>query len=185
MQTRFVAFTTSYNGISNVLQNEALVGKAFNPSSTAKPPESKKFTAIWDTGATGTVITRKVVDDCGLKPIGVAKVHTASGESLTQVYLASIFLPNRVVFPQLRVIEGEIAGNAEVLIGMDIISKGDFAVTNLNNKTLFTFRIPSIETIDFVRKAPATPITRPPNKVGRNDPCPCGSGKKYKKCCGR
>jgi len=23
------------------------------------------------------------------------------------------------------------------------------------------------------------------NKVGRNDPCPCGSGKKYKKCCGQ
>jgi uncharacterized protein YecA (UPF0149 family) len=22
------------------------------------------------------------------------------------------------------------------------------------------------------------------SKVGRNDPCPCGSGKKYKKCCG-
>ena len=22
-------------------------------------------------------------------------------------------------------------------------------------------------------------------KVGRNDPCPCGSGKKYKECCGR
>jgi radical SAM superfamily enzyme YgiQ (UPF0313 family) len=24
-----------------------------------------------------------------------------------------------------------------------------------------------------------------PNKIGRNDPCPCGSGKKYKQCCGR
>ena len=23
------------------------------------------------------------------------------------------------------------------------------------------------------------------DKVGRNDPCPCGSGKKYKKCCGK
>jgi len=23
----------------------------------------------------------------------------------------------------------------------------------------------------------------PDEKVGRNDPCPCGSGKKYKKCC--
>jgi len=23
------------------------------------------------------------------------------------------------------------------------------------------------------------------NKVGRNQPCPCGSGKKYKKCCGQ
>jgi hypothetical protein len=25
---------------------------------------------------------------------------------------------------------------------------------------------------------------RPGEKIGRNDPCPCGSGKKYKKCCG-
>ncbi len=31
--------------------------------------------------------------------------------------------------------------------------------------------------------APAQPIVRG-EKVGRNDPCPCGSGKKYKKCCG-
>ncbi|HBJ59566.1 MAG TPA: hypothetical protein DDY72_03740 [Verrucomicrobia bacterium] len=29
------------------------------------------------------------------------------------------------------------------------------------------------------------PVTREEPKVGRNDPCPCGSGKKYKKCCGR
>ena len=30
-----------------------------------------------------------------------------------------------------------------------------------------------------------TPIRRTQKKVGRNDPCPCGSGKKYKRCCGR
>jgi hypothetical protein len=30
------------------------------------------------------------------------------------------------------------------------------------------------------------PVARPaPRAVGRNDPCPCGSGKKYKRCCGR
>ncbi|MGM0426365.1 MAG: preprotein translocase subunit SecA [Thermodesulfobacteriota bacterium] len=29
-----------------------------------------------------------------------------------------------------------------------------------------------------------TPVKRKAKKVGRNDPCPCGSGKKYKKCCG-
>ncbi|MBQ3344223.1 MAG: preprotein translocase subunit SecA [Kiritimatiellae bacterium] len=37
-------------------------------------------------------------------------------------------------------------------------------------------------------RAPAGPVGRPPQAVqavGRNDPCPCGSGKKYKKCCGR
>ena len=27
------------------------------------------------------------------------------------------------------------------------------------------------------------PVRREATKVGRNDPCPCGSGKKYKKCC--
>ena len=33
----------------------------------------------------------------------------------------------------------------------------------------------------------AAKVVRKPatsSKVGRNDPCPCGSGKKYKKCCG-
>jgi len=31
---------------------------------------------------------------------------------------------------------------------------------------------------------PAAPVRRDTPKVGRNDPCPCGSGRKYKKCCG-
>lgn len=31
----------------------------------------------------------------------------------------------------------------------------------------------------------STPYVRKDPKVGRNDPCPCGSGKKYKKCCGQ
>ncbi|ASW44381.1 SEC-C metal-binding domain-containing protein [Clostridium isatidis] len=31
----------------------------------------------------------------------------------------------------------------------------------------------------------ASVVVRNENKIGRNDPCPCGSGKKYKKCCGK
>jgi len=31
----------------------------------------------------------------------------------------------------------------------------------------------------------AQPFTRAGEKVGRNDPCPCGSGKKYKQCHGK
>ncbi len=34
-------------------------------------------------------------------------------------------------------------------------------------------------------KAPEQPFVRPGQKIGRNDPCPCGSGKKYKQCHGR
>jgi pentatricopeptide repeat protein len=37
------------------------------------------------------------------------------------------------------------------------------------------------EDFDFSREEP---IHRESPKIGRNDPCPCGSGKKYKKCCG-
>ncbi|WP_298030213.1 preprotein translocase subunit SecA [uncultured Desulfovibrio sp.] len=37
---------------------------------------------------------------------------------------------------------------------------------------------------DEARPAKSTPVKAAP-RVGRNDPCPCGSGKKYKKCCGR
>jgi len=33
--------------------------------------------------------------------------------------------------------------------------------------------------------APAMPVVREEQKVGRNDDCPCGSGKKFKKCCGQ
>jgi preprotein translocase subunit SecA len=44
---------------------------------------------------------------------------------------------------------------------------------------------PSPETPGAAPNVPASqPQTQGP-KVGRNDPCPCGSGKKYKKCCGR
>ncbi len=40
---------------------------------------------------------------------------------------------------------------------------------------------PSPPPVEYV---PPQPFVRQP-KIGRNDPCPCGSGKKYKKCCGK
>ena len=46
-----------------------------------------------------------------------------------------------------------------------------------------------LERVRGSRPVPPAPQRRPPgdadNKIGRNDPCPCGSGKKYKKCHGR
>jgi len=193
MQIPVVAFTSSYLGRSNVLANKVYISQAFAPSSTpiSRPPNAKQYTAIWDTGATTSVITEKVANDCGLRPVSRAKVYHAKGESTTAVYLASVFLPSKVAFPQLRMIEGIIAGDAEVLIGMDVIGQDDFAVTNKDGKTVFSFRMPSIERIDFAEQVKQKPtvaapqISKPSPKVGRNAPCPCGSGKKYKKCCGK
>ncbi len=52
------------------------------------------------------------------------------------------------------------------------------------------FQHQSTENLNYAGgEASSEPKTQQPikkeNKVGRNDPCPCGSGKKYKKCCGR
>ena len=38
---------------------------------------------------------------------------------------------------------------------------------------------------DNKKKNNSSPFIRSEKKVGRNDPCPCGSGKKYKHCCGK
>lgn len=43
----------------------------------------------------------------------------------------------------------------------------------------------AVETSTNYEESDNNPIQRKEEKVGRNDPCPCGSGKKYKACCGR
>jgi len=97
-------------------------------------------------------------------------------------------LPQGVGIPYLKVTEGDLPTNTDVLIGMDIITTGDFVITNKNWRTTFSFRIPSIEYIEFINEKTINakpPVKRSTPKVGRNDPCPCGSGKKYKDCCGK
>jgi len=178
-------FTSFYPGRSNVLINEVSVAAAHSPSELSKDTIYKNFFAIWDTGATNTVITERVVKDCGLRPISMAKIYHPGGETKdANVYFVNIRLPNKVEVYNLRATEGILRGKADVLVGMDIIGKGDFAVTNYDGKTVFSFRIPSIEQIDFIKqlRKENKPVRVPP-KVGRNAPCPCGSGKKYKNCC--
>ena len=180
------AFNIEYSGITNALVSEILISAAFDPSNPPDESQARKYPAIWDTGATNSVITLKVAQECNLKPIGVTKVNTANGTCLSNVYWAGIWLPNKVHIPQLKVTEGTISGAVEVLIGMDIIHMGDFAVTNKDGKTNFTFRIPSLECLNFVKNQPTAIYSgnKTLSKIGRNQLCPCGSGKKFKKCCG-
>ncbi len=54
----------------------------------------------------------------------------------------------------------------------------------LNDSILSFSGIASVLAANLARsEAEFTPYIREEPKVGRNDPCPCGSGKKYKKCC--
>lgn len=38
---------------------------------------------------------------------------------------------------------------------------------------------------EIIREFKKSKIYHAPVKIGRNEPCPCGSGKKYKNCCGK
>ncbi|MEW6267619.1 MAG: anaerobic sulfatase maturase [Thermodesulfobacteriota bacterium] len=51
-------------------------------------------------------------------------------------------------------------------------------------KRFFTQARPFVAQLAVLRgPPPASPETADRSKIGRNDPCPCGSGRKYKKCC--
>jgi len=184
MVTKICSFTRIHTkGIARTLLSNVHVSETYN---TANRPENliiKKYTAIWDTGATHSVITKKVMMECKLWPSGMTKVSHAGGESTSNTYFVNIYLPNRVEVCGVRVTEGVLIGSVDVLIGMDIISKGDFAVTNKDKITAFSFRIPSMQRIDFANYVYKEKSTKPVKQIGRNDPCPCGSGKKYKHCC--
>ena len=107
---------------------------------------------LWDTGATCTAISTDVVTRLNLIAVGRMTIHTPSGSKDTNVYLVDIALPNNVVIQDVQVCDSEIgAQGIDLLIGMNIISRGDFAVTTSNGRTSFTFRMPSAGRIDFVK----------------------------------
>lgn len=88
------SFTITANSILRVLQSDCAIGPAFIGPDAEQlgPPDLKNYKAIWDTGATGSVITQKVVDDLGLKPIGMTMAHGVQGQHMTEVFLVCMGL---------------------------------------------------------------------------------------------
>ncbi|MDR0971068.1 MAG: SEC-C domain-containing protein [Bacteroidales bacterium] len=186
-----LSFTLKHTGRANALYTPCHISQAFNPNNKESHKPFKEYRALWDTGATNSVITKKVVEELNLPLISKTLTSTAShSELLVNVYMINIGLPNNVMIGPIRVTEGLLSG-MDMLIGMDIISLGDFAITQKDNKTTFSFQIPSTHDIDFVQENKEekdvnahTPIVKE-KEPNRNDPCPCGSGKKYKHCHGK
>lgn len=154
-----------------MLTNECGVSVSFDPQSGDPMPTVHKYTAIWDTGATGTVITQKIIDDCGLVATGMTRMHGVGGAiSNVETFLVNIYLPNKVAIPEMRVCKGDLGGGADILIGMNVITLGDFAITNPGGDTQFSFRVPGHGDIDFVRETAKDNARRAAmNKKGPNN----------------
>lgn len=179
MDNMIHAFTVSHDGSVNKLINNATI--IYNGI------EYKTDCAQWDTGATNTCISMRVVRDLNLVPIGKVNIQTPSGSATRNEYRVDIKLQNENVYIEnVYVIDSEIEQQGiDILIGMNIINLGDFSVSNYQGKTVFTFRTPSIAKTDYVQAIRNSKTIKKSEKTMPNDSCPCGSGKKYKKCCGK
>lgn len=149
-KTQVFGFSTRYNNLSNVLINDCGIHSAVADPEQTNPNSlnPRIYKAIRDTGATNTCITEKVAVECGLPVIGTAEVHHANGKDTVDVFLASLYLPNGVATPVIRVNKAKLV-NADILIGMDIIGQGDFAISNFKGITQFSFRMPSLMHMDL------------------------------------
>ena len=126
--------------------------------------------AIWDTGATASVITENVVKALGLIPTGMSHVNTTNGIAVQSTYIIDIVLPHGLRITDVTVTGATaLSGGCEVLIGMDIITLGDLSVTHYKGCTCMSFRIPSMHEIDYVKSLnfKLTPIV-PAGKAGSN-----------------
>ncbi|MBI5731623.1 MAG: SEC-C domain-containing protein [Ignavibacteriales bacterium] len=174
------SFTLKGNGLVFVLSTPLEISDINSPGN--------KFSTrgIWDTGASGTVITQEVVDALKLKPTGIATVNTASeSNKRTVTFDINLHFSSNLTIRIIKANLGKVIPGIGCLIGMDVICLGDFSITNHQQKTCMTFRIPSLHEIDY-RKNPTLKIPFMTDEVPeRNEPCNCGSGKKYKNCHGK
>ena len=89
------AFPTRYEGRSLRLTSEVEIFPAHDPSEPI--PQGKTYQALYDTGATHSAISPKVVSDLQLASIGATNVGVGGGALTTTSHLVNIALPNRVM----------------------------------------------------------------------------------------
>jgi len=87
---QFHALTIKYNGVTNRIVTEVGLTPAFDPAQyrNEKPPyQIIGKQALWDTGATNSVISPETVKELNLTPVGIANVIHYGGTSQRNTYL--------------------------------------------------------------------------------------------------
>ena len=108
--------------------------------------------SLWDTGASVTLISARVAKVLGLTSIGKSGVSGYNqGIDVKDTFLVHIGLPTGDIITNIMAMEFD-TDEYNVVIGMDVICNGDLAITNKDEKTTFSFRIPSEQEIDFSEK---------------------------------
>lgn len=144
----------------------------------------KPYLDGWDTPKTAEALMRSRYSAYAVEAIDYL-AKTSGGQALADFSMrdAATWAKN-ATFTKLEVLQTEL-GTATDTIGFveftaTFVENGRTQVVSERSR----FERPT-DTAPwrYVGREKATPIKVAP-KAGRNDPCPCGSGQKYKKCCG-
>lgn len=74
-------------------------------------------------------------------------------------------------------------GGSDLLVDIDVLAYGYYTLMSKEHPQLKNWKKNALQLQDESLQIPVEESEK--IKVGRNDPCPCHSGKKYKKCCGK
>jgi predicted aspartyl protease len=144
------ALTESHNSVVSAIFSDVGIRK---PVSLG---ESDDFwvRALWDTGATNSAISDKMAKKLKLPYTDFVAIYTAVGIIQAPIYSVRLLFQNDLLFEQVEVVQftGTDTEDCDLIIGMDIMTLGDVAITNLNGKTVFSFRVPSLHLVDFEKE---------------------------------
>lgn len=146
---KHIAFTKRFDTLVSALVTKVEI---INPNDTEK---SLIVDALWDTGSTVSAISQELVEDLELTDCYPTIVKGIS--SVSETYKFPVFLrlseTSDIIAVQPCMVDSIPSfPRALFLVGMDIISKGNFAISNENGHTVFSFMIPSAFSVDFVQQ---------------------------------
>jgi hypothetical protein len=108
--------------------------------------------ALWDTGATHTCISDRLATRLKLEVVDIVNIATANGIISVPTFFAHLKFPNNLQFSDWELSQFQFTNDdCDLIIGMDIITQGDFSITNVEGKTMFSFRVPTQQSIDYER----------------------------------
>jgi len=115
--------------------------------------KSESCLGLIDTGASCCMISGRMGKKLWLVPVGRIPVMTPAWQSDHNQYVTCLLLPDNYMTDLLYVTEWPIdLQGFDVLIWMDVLSKGDFTMTKRSWNTLISFIAPSQDPIDLAHK---------------------------------
>lgn len=152
MSNKYFAFTIKAKGgrISEIITDVSVSqSKQFKPLDDDINTENVK--ALWDTGASKSCISTRLAQKLCLPVVGMEMMQTASGKQIVPRYIVDIKLPHGVDYLGIPVAAFVGSAKFDILIGMDLITLGDLAITNARGETCVSYRMPfDVFHIDYV-----------------------------------